>query len=72
MNESATYKEMLTWQRRRNIFIGDPIVFVHNGHSYKGYLTGFDFDATPLKLIVRYVNKMGFAKIASIVDSSLR
>lgn len=66
MASSNTYSQLLKWQEAHNICIGDQINFWHKGRSRSGYLTGFDLENNPLKLIVRYINRFGRMQVALI------
>lgn len=66
MRTSSAYKQFVNWQKSQGINFGDKVRFLYKGRCKMGYLTGFDMEGSPLKLIVRYVNKLGFLQVVSI------
>ncbi len=66
MTSTSPYIQILDWQKKQNIFIGDSITFTYKGKKRNGYLTGFDVEALPIKLIVRYISRLGYLQIVTI------
>ncbi|MBS2099542.1 hypothetical protein [Carboxylicivirga linearis] len=66
MKSINAYHQIVNWQKANNICIGDQIRFMYKGRLRSGYLTGFDIEHNPLKLIVRYVSTWGMMQIATI------
>lgn len=66
MKTSNAYQQIVKWQKARNICLGDQVRFFHKGRRKSGYLTGFDMEHSPLRLIVRYVNKLGFMQVVTV------
>lgn len=66
MKTSNSYQQIVKWQKARNICLGDQVSFVYKGRRKSGYLTGFDTEHSPLRLIVRYVNKLGFMQVVTV------
>ncbi len=66
MKNTNAYNQIVMWQKAHNICIGDQITFLHKGRKRSGFLTGFDLEHHPLKLIVRYINRFGFIQIITI------
>lgn len=66
LTSTSPYSQILDWQKKQNIFIGDSITFTYKGKKRNGYLTGFDFETFPIKLIVRYISRMGYLQIVTI------
>ncbi len=66
MKSTSAYHKIVKWQKINNICIGDQINFMYKGRLRSGYLTGFDIEHNPLKLIVRYISRFGMMQIACI------
>ncbi len=66
MKSTNAYHQIVRWQKANNICIGDQITFFHKGRRRSGYLTGFDLENNPLKLIVRYINRIGCMQVVTI------
>ena len=71
MKSISAYHQIVKWQKVNNICIGDQINFMYKGRLRSGYLTGFDIEHNPLKLIVRYISTWGMMQVASIDRESV-
>nr|WP_321454174.1 hypothetical protein [uncultured Carboxylicivirga sp.] len=66
MKTTSAYHQIVKWQKANNICIGDQITFLHKSRKRSGFLTGFDMENNPMKLIVRYISGWGLMQIATI------